>query len=741
MEFIETKPLGQSGEKSEQTVWDAIKKVFSDREGFAYWQYPLFTNNEDQSRKYKEPDILIVDRHLGLIIIEVKGCLIHQIENINGHVWKMTSDFYSRKIYPYKQARSHLTDLLRYCDKQDSLFRSVTGRVLVALPQISSSNWNQKGFSNRPNTPPIIFSDILTKKKLWESIENATPVVQGKSLTDKQWKTLLSVVAGSSQDTEENDDATEEIEERLKELNHQELIENLEDQLFKFDLQQEKISKVIPPGPQRIRGIAGSGKSVILCQRAAHFHLMNPEYKIGFIFFTRSLYSFYREQIDRWLRRFSSDEVTLERTNGKIDILHAWGANDEPGFYSQIRDKYDISKILTKKESQQYRKIQEESNNQWVTPPALLGFNCRRFFNHLQQENREIEPIYDAILIDEGQDLVIEEDYKIDDKQPIYWLAWSFLKPISEDEPDMKYFCWAYDEAQSLDILTIPQFAEIFGQGLGQKLSGANTGPTYLGGARKTEIMRCCYRTPGVILTAAHALGMGLLREQGIIREWAITDKQEWDRLGYLVDGGFKVINSKITIRRPPENNGNILSSYDDLSLVKFKKFSSKNAELEFVIDSIKQAINQNNLNPEHNLIVIPLGKQVKQIQKNIASKLQQAGINTYIPGADNINTTSIDDNRSRFWWDQAVTISGIHRSKGNEAYWVFLVGLEQVAMEEKDRLLRNQLFVGMTRTKGWLTMTGISSPDEEEYGLYREIEQALATPNKITFTLKYDNS
>jgi superfamily I DNA and RNA helicase len=292
-----------------------------------------------------------------------------------------------------------------------------------------------------------------------------------------------------------------------------------------------------------------------------------------------------------------------------------------------------------------------------------------------------------------------------------------------------------------LDILTIPQFAEIFGQGLGQRLSGANTGPTYPGGARKSEIMRCCYRTPGSIITAAHALGMGLLRQQGIIREWAITDQKEWYRLGYLVDGGFKATNSKITIRRPPENNGNPLSSYDDLSLVQFKKFPSKDAELEFVIDSIKQAINQNNLNPAHHLIVIPLGKQVKQIQKNITSKLQQAGINTYLPGADNINTTSIDDNRSQFWWDQAVTISGIHRSKGNEAYWVFLVGLEQVAMEEKDRLLRNQLFVGMTRTKGWLTMTGISSPDEEEYGLYREIEQALATPNKITFTLKYDNS
>jgi superfamily I DNA and RNA helicase len=36
--------------------------------------------------------------------------------------------------------------------------------------------------------------------------------------------------------------------------------------------------------------------------------------------------------------------------------------------------------------------------------------------------------------------------------------------------------------------------------------------------------MRRCYRTPGQILTAAHAMGMGLLRPEGMLT--GITNKR-----------------------------------------------------------------------------------------------------------------------------------------------------------------------------------------------------------------------
>lgn len=36
---------------------------------------------------------------------------------------------------------------------------------------------------------------------------------------------------------------------------------------------------------QRIRGIAGSGKTVILCQKAALMHLKYPQWRIALVFF------------------------------------------------------------------------------------------------------------------------------------------------------------------------------------------------------------------------------------------------------------------------------------------------------------------------------------------------------------------------------------------------------------------------------------------------------------------------
>lgn len=93
------------------------------------------------------------------------------------------------------------------------------------------------------------------------------------------------------------------------------VLDKIERRLYELDTQQEQLGKQIPPGPQRIRGIAGSGKTVILAQRAAHLHLKHPEWDIAFIFFTRSLYEQIRREVDRWLQRFSNGRVTLDEPN------------------------------------------------------------------------------------------------------------------------------------------------------------------------------------------------------------------------------------------------------------------------------------------------------------------------------------------------------------------------------------------------------------------------------------------
>ncbi|HAA27070.1 MAG TPA: hypothetical protein DCE56_04540, partial [Cyanobacteria bacterium UBA8553] len=63
-------------------MWDVVREVFADRECIGYWRYPIFSK---VGKSRKEPDILIVDFSLGLIVIEIKSVTIAQILAIAGH--------------------------------------------------------------------------------------------------------------------------------------------------------------------------------------------------------------------------------------------------------------------------------------------------------------------------------------------------------------------------------------------------------------------------------------------------------------------------------------------------------------------------------------------------------------------------------------------------------------------------------------------------------------------------------
>ena len=44
----------------------------------------------------------------------------------------------------------------------------------------------------------------------------------------------------------------------------------------------------VPDGPQRIKGLAGSGKTIVLALKAAYLHTQYPELKIGVTYYTRA---------------------------------------------------------------------------------------------------------------------------------------------------------------------------------------------------------------------------------------------------------------------------------------------------------------------------------------------------------------------------------------------------------------------------------------------------------------------
>lgn len=474
----------------------------------------------------------------------------------------------------------------------------------------------------------------------------------------------------------------------------------------------------IPPGPQRIRGIAGSGKTVLLCQKAAWMHWYHPDWDIALVFFTRSLYDQAVSLVNQWLKFFSNGEVKYEPHKSKLKILHAWGADNQAGLYSTIYNVQNINLI----------------HNLPVTgsPPEKLAYLCKRLLAEYQ-----INPIFDAILIDEGQDLALDkQQLKFEDKQSIYWLAWQALRPVADDTPDVKRLIWAYDEAQSLDALSVPTSKEVLGAELSQILGG-NGGAWYEGGIRKAYAMRHCYRTPGNILTAAHAIGMGWLRSEGMLT--GITNKKDWEHIGYEVEGDFRKIGEQIIISRPLKNSPNPVHHFWQEDLLEFNIYNSCEDELKALSQKISHNVNVDGLKPSRDILVIALGADEESVnlQKRAAYTLQKYGIHFYIPSALDSNQfpeqLSFQDKRpNQFWKENAVTLSRIHRAKGNEAYMVYLIGFNNIAKDESNISLRNQLFVALTRSKAWVSLSGVG-----EYPMCEEMRQVIKGGNSFTFTYK----
>lgn len=703
--FITTEAI--KNQDGEQKVWDAFRSTFADRNCIGYWRYPIFSKAGEIR---KEPDILIVDREFGVVVIEVKSINIDQIAAINGQQWQLQNTD-TTEINPYQQAEHQLRTLISYSDRETALWRKVNGRAIVALPQITTEQWQQKGFDQLPDIPPIIFQDQLGKVALIEQIQQANIVIPGADLEAKNWELLLSVIGGTPvlrKPPRNQVNTTGKTRSNV--------IDSLREKLYEIDLQQEHIGKEIPPGPQRIRGIAGSGKTVLLCQKAAHMHLKHPDWDIALVFFTRSLYDLITGLLDQWIKRFSCGEMQYDpKTNLKLRVFHAWGAKEQPGLYRIICEHHGK------------RPGTVQNTNERQPNRGLIDLSKRLL------EEITIEPMFDAILIDEGQDLVAEDDLKYQDKQAIYWLAYQSLRPADSEHPEQKRLIWAYDEAQSLDSLKIPTAPELFG--IDTNLNKAVTG-SYKGGIKKSEIMRRCYRTPGQILTSAHAIGMGLLRPEGMLT--GLTNQKAWKEIGYEVVGDSKFISGRqITLRRPPENSPNPISEIWGKPVLEFETYGSRQEEMKALAEKIMHNIVHDGLNPSRDILVVILGStyEAMELETQIAGFLMEYDIDVYIPTALKLNDLVPqypNHDPDKFWHEGGVTVSRITRAKGHEADMVYVVGFDNVARNENDVNFRNQLFVALTRARGWANLSGVGS-----YPMYEEMRKVIASGESFTFTYK----
>ena len=106
------------------------------------------------------------------------------------------------------------------------------------------------------------------------------------------------------------------------------ILKEIERQVANLDRWQKKAVIEFPEGAQRIRGLAGSGKTIVLAQKAALLHAEHPDWTIAVTFNTRSLYQQFRSLIRRFCYEITRDDPDW----AKLRIIHAWGSASSPEF-------------------------------------------------------------------------------------------------------------------------------------------------------------------------------------------------------------------------------------------------------------------------------------------------------------------------------------------------------------------------------------------------------------------------
>jgi len=466
-------------------------------------------------------------------------------------------------------------------------------------------------------------------------------------------------------------------------------IRSLEEKIANLDRWQKQAALETPEGPQRIRGLAGTGKTIVLALKAAYLHAKNPEWQIGVTFYTKALYQQFSDLIGRFFREHS----TLDPDDEQLQILHSWGSSWSQGVYNLFAGQlaHPARDFSYAKSVFGYEK-------------AFRGV-CRELLAFA--EKNPIEPVFDAFLIDEAQDLPPE----------FFKLVYLFTK-------DPKRVVWAYDELQNLsDENGLPSLPALFGKDEnGNAVVSLENKPSH---PREDIVLPVCYRNTPWNLTTAHAIGFGVYREPGgLIQHF--DDPQLWIDIGYEVLSHSCKLGEKVELRR---DAGNTPSFFEELldpdDSVIFKGFPDQSAELNWVGEQVAKNIFDEELDPDDIMVIFPVALGSRDPSLKLHRILAKNKVQSHVVG-----TTSSSD---EMFVRGSVSISHIYRAKGNEAPMVYVVSAQRCGLGSGLPLKRNALFAGMTRSRAWVRVTGYG---DGMIQLIQEQKRVVENEYKLDFLL-----
>jgi superfamily I DNA and RNA helicase len=190
-----------------------------------------------------------------------------------------------------------------------------------------------------------------------------------------------------------------------------------------------------------------------------------------------------------------------------------------------------------------------------------------------------------------------------------------------------------------------------------------------------------------------HALGFDIY--SNIVQ--LLESPAHWQDVGYEVDSEEFEVGQNVTILRPPANSPSTLKVPANAPLIATKVVVNMDDELSWVTSEVAAFIS-GGLNPEDVMVVCLDDWPARDYFRDRSAALARKKINT-----NNIIAPYMEH---PFTIPGHVTLSTVYRAKGNESAVVLAIGVD--AVNTKTRSGRNQIFTAVTRTKGWLRVSGV---------------------------------
>lgn len=322
---------------------------------------------------------MIIGPDLGIVVLEVKDYTKNTLFQINHEEWHIVATSGEQAVVksPMKQARDnmfHVVDVL----KKDKNLIQLDGKYKFSLKfpyghgvvftRMYSNDFIKEGLYSVIEPNLCFTRDEIDPEKDKFSEEVLLEKIMNMFVVPYRLKEPLSIEDINAIRYHLFPEVRISAEFKAPVPYQDQLLLSLHD-IKTMDLHQENLAKQIGDKNRLIRGVAGSGKTIILASRAKMLSKQNPDWKILILCYNISLANAIQQMINHMMNEpedlfdFDPNIKTIHNQNIIVRNFHSWLKND-----LKIKEQH-LSKIIDKIE-----------------------------------RNETILPTYDAILIDEGQD-------------------------------------------------------------------------------------------------------------------------------------------------------------------------------------------------------------------------------------------------------------------------------------------------------------------------------------------------